>query len=162
VLGYSADPVRTGLVASLARPGGNITGLSGALPDITPKSPELLMTVVPALSRVAILLNPSNSSSAVALSSAQDSAQWAGITFLKVEARTSEELENGFRTIINERVGAVLVVIDPFLLTQRQQIAEFAVRQRLPTMFGNREYVDAGGLMSYGESLFESYRRAAA
>jgi len=161
VMAYSADPVRNGLVASLARPGGNITGLSGALPDITPKGLELLLTAVPSLSRVAILLNPSNPNSAVSLPSAQDSAQRAGVTLLKVEARTPEELESAFTAIVKERVGAVLVVIDAFFLTRRQQIAEFAIKNRLATIFANREYVEAGGLMSYGESVAEFMRRAA-
>jgi putative ABC transport system substrate-binding protein len=161
VMAYSTDPVGNGFVASLARPGGNITGLASSLDDVIPKQIELLATVVPSLSGLGLLTNPGNPNTLPVLKSAQATTQKAGFSLVSVEARTPGEIESAFATLTDKRVGAVIVVADGFFNTQRPQIAELALRNRLPTMFAQREYAQSGGLMSYGESLHEFFRRAA-
>ena len=155
------DPLGSGFVASLARPGGNITGLSLMVLDSSPKQLELLKIMIPRLSRVAVLLNPGTSSHPQILKNIQAAAQQVGIKVLPVEARTAEEIERGFALMRRERAGAVIVAADSFFLWRRQQISELAVTNRMPSMFPNREEVQAGGLMSYGQSLTDFYRRAA-
>jgi ABC-type uncharacterized transport system substrate-binding protein len=161
VMGYSTDPVGGGFVASLARPGGNITGLASSTEDVIPKQVELLATAVPNLSTLGLLSNPGNPNSAPILKSARATAQKSGFAFVSVEARNPEELENAFATLTSKRVGAVVVTSDGFFNSRRQRIVELALSGRLPTMFAQREYVQSGGLMSYGESLAEFFRRAA-
>jgi putative tryptophan/tyrosine transport system substrate-binding protein len=161
VMGYSTDPVGNGFVASLARPGGNLTGMASALDDIIPKQLELLASAVPGLSRVGILANPGNPNQPPVLRSAQVSAKQAGLELVATEARTADELEASFATLRNERAGAVIVIADALFNSQRLRLAELALQERLPTMFAQREYALAGGLMSYGDNLFEFYRRAA-
>jgi len=159
VMGYSTDPVGGGFVASLARPGGNITGLASPTEDVIPKQVELLATAVPNLSTLGS--NPGNPNSVPILKSARATAQKSGFAFVSVEARNPEELENAFPTLTSKRVGAVIVTSDGFFNSRRQRIVELALSSRLPTMFAQREYVQSGGLMSYGESLAEFFRRAA-
>jgi putative ABC transport system substrate-binding protein len=161
VMGYSTDPVGSGFVASLARPGGNVTGLASSLDDIVPKQIELLASAVPGLARVGLLMNPVNSNTPPALKSAQSIAGQAGFVLVAVEAQTPGELEAALATLTRERVGAAIVIADGFFNSQRQRLIELALQARLPTMFSQREYAQEGGLMSYGESLFEFYRRAA-
>jgi putative tryptophan/tyrosine transport system substrate-binding protein len=161
VMGYSTDPVGNGFVPSLAHPGGNLTGLTSALDEIIPKQMELLASAVPGLSRVAILANPGNPSQRPVLRGAQASAKQMGIDLVAVEARTPHELEAAFVTLRRERVGGLIVVADALFNSQREQVAGLALQERLPTMFPQREYTLAGGLMSYGDDLFRFYRRAA-
>jgi putative ABC transport system substrate-binding protein len=161
VMGYSIDPVRNGFVASFARPGGNITGLAGSSDDSSPKQLELLAAVVPNLSRVGLLINPDGPGSSSVLKRAQDAAQQAGLTVLPVEARNPQDFESAFLDLTRERVGAVLVAGDSVFFTQRKQVVELALRHRLALIAPQREYAEAGGMMSYGESLKEFYRRAA-
>jgi ABC-type uncharacterized transport system substrate-binding protein len=161
VMGYSTDPIGSGFVTSLARPGGNVTGLASSLDDIVPKQIELLASAVPSLSRVGLLVNPGNPNTPPVLKSAQASARQAGFVLVAVEAQTPSELEAALVTLTKERVGAVIVIADAFFNSQRRRLVELALQARLPTMFGQREYAQEGGLMSYGESLFEFYRRAA-
>jgi putative ABC transport system substrate-binding protein len=161
VMGYSTDPIGSGFVTSLARPGGNVTGLASSLDDIVPKQIELLASAVPGLSRVGLLVNPGNPNTPPVLKSAQTSARQAGFVLVAVEAQTPSELEAALVTLTKERVGAVIVIADAFFNSQRRRLVELALQARLPTMFGQREYAQEGGLMSYGESLFEFYRRAA-
>jgi ABC-type uncharacterized transport system substrate-binding protein len=161
VMGYSTDPIGSGFVTSLARPGGNVTGLASSLDDIVPKQIELLASAVPGLSRVGLLVNPGNPNTPPVLKSAQASARQAGFVLVAVEAQTPSELEAALITLTKERVGAVIVIADAFFNSQRRRLVELALQSRLPTMFGQREYAQEGGLMSYGESLFEFYRRAA-
>jgi putative ABC transport system substrate-binding protein len=156
-----ADPVSSGFAASLARPGGNITGLSLMIIDLSPKYLELLKLMLPALSRVAVLLNPGTSFEFAVLKSIQAAAQQFGVKILAVEARTLEEIERGFAAMRRERADAVIVLGDSFFIAQRRQITELAARNRLPSMFAYREDVEAGGLMSYGQNLADFYRRAA-
>jgi putative ABC transport system substrate-binding protein len=162
VMGYSADPVSQGLVTSLARPGGNTTGLASALEEIMAKQVDLLVSTVPSLARVAVLTNPANPSNPIIFRRAEAAAQQARISLLPVKAQNAEEIRNVFDTVTKERVDAVIVQVDALFFTQRQRIAELMLRNRLPSIFGNREYVEAGGLLSYGDSLQEFYRRSAA
>ena len=161
IMGYSTDPIGRGFVTSLARPGGNVTGLASSLDDIVPKQIELLASAVPGLLRVGLLVNPGNPNTAPILESARASARQAGFVLLAVEAQTPDELEAALVTLTKERVGAVIVIADAFFNSHRRRLVELALQARLPTMFGQREYVQEGGLMSYGESLYEFYRRAA-
>jgi putative ABC transport system substrate-binding protein len=161
VIAASVDPVGSGFVKSLARPGGNITGLSLATSDFSPKHLELLMTAVPKLSRVAVLVSPDNSAHPGVLKSVQAASQKLGVQVLPVNARTPEDIERGFAMMKRERAEAVIVAADAFFFLQRRQIAELALRHRLASMASNREYAAAGGLMSYGQNIADFYRRAA-
>jgi putative ABC transport system substrate-binding protein len=161
VMGYATDPVGSGFVASFAHPGGNTTGLTGSGDDSSHKQLELLATIVPKLSRVAYLTNPQSPTSVTLMKSAQSAAEKAGILLVTVEARNPQEIDDAFAAMAKQDVAAVMVGTDALLFIQRQQIAQLALRNRLASIFQLREYVVAGGLMSYGESLEEFYRRAA-
>jgi len=161
VMAYSTDPVGTGLVASLVRPGGNLTGLTGSSDDTSPKQLELLATVVPNVSRIGLLGNPNSNTYSPVLKSAQDAAQKAGLSLVPMEARSPQEIENAFAAFVKQRVPAVMMAGDAIFFGQRQRIAELALASHLPTMFSQREYAVAGGLMSYGENLADFFRRAA-
>jgi putative ABC transport system substrate-binding protein len=161
VMGYSIDPVGLGFVASLARPGGNTTGLASAVDDIMAKQVDLLLTAVPNLSRLAVLSNPGNSSSGVVLKAIEAAARQAKIGLMPARVQTAPEIASAFDAMTKERVDAVIVSVDAFFFARRQEIVELALRNRLPSIFGNREYAEAGGLMSYGESLSDFFRRAA-
>ena len=160
VMAYSTDPVGNGFVASLARPGGNTTGLAGSSDDSAPKQLELLTTVMPRLSRVAILTNPHNPNSAAVIKSAQSAAEKVGLVVVPVEARSLEEIEDAFAAI-KQSIAAVVVGLDAVFFVHRQQLAQLALDNRLASMFPVRDYAAAGGLMSYGESLRDFYHRAA-
>jgi putative ABC transport system substrate-binding protein len=155
------DPVAGGFAASLARPGGNVTGLSTIVADLAQKHVELLKTTMPALSRVAVLMNFGNAFHSANLKVAQAAAEKIGITILPVGARTPEEIERGFATMKREGAEAVIVASDPVYTGQRKQFAALATMNRLPSMFPYREYVEAGGLMSYGPDVGDFFRHAA-
>jgi putative ABC transport system substrate-binding protein len=155
------DPVAGGFAASLARPGGNVTGMSTIVADLAQKHVELLKTTMPALSRVAVLMNFGNSFHAANLKVAQAAAEKVGITVLPVDARTPEAIERGFATMTRERAEAVIVASDPFYTGQRKQFAALATTHRMPSMFPYKEYVEAGGLMSYGPDVGDFFRYAA-
>ncbi len=155
------DPVGNGFAASLARPGGNITGLSLTTTDMSPKHLELLKLMLPKLSRLAVLVNLGNPGHPAIVKGLQANAQQLGITVTPIDARTPEEIERGFVTMKKERAEAVIVTIDAFFIGQRQQLAALALNNRLPSLFSVREQVEAGGLMSYGQNLAEFYKRAA-
>jgi putative ABC transport system substrate-binding protein len=161
VMGSIGDPVAGGFVKSLAHPGGNITGVSNIASNIGPKQLEMLLSMVPKLSRVAILVNPDNSALTTALKNVQATAQRTGVTILAFEARTPQEIENAFSQMTRQKAGGLIVTRDASLNQQVRQIAELAAKNRLPTIAGLREYVEAGGLMSYGTNLADQYRRAA-
>ncbi len=161
VMVVSIDPVSAGFVKSLAQPGGNITGLSNLAGDLSSKHLEMLADMVPKLSRVAVLLNPANPAHATILNNVQAAARKPGMTILPVKAQTPQEIETAFSTMAHERAGAVLVALDPLFIQQVPQIALLATRHRLPSIFSNREYAEAGGLMSYGQNQVDIYRRAA-
>ena len=161
IMASSTDPVGSGYIASLAHPGGNITGLASSQDDISPKQLELLTMCVPDLDRVGFLMNRNNSFHPLVLRIMQAAAQRAGIGIVPAEIGDAQDLESAFTTLADEHVKAVLFTGDPLFFSQRAQIAKVALRVRLPTMFTRREYVEAGGLISYGESLSDLYRRAA-
>ena len=156
-----SDPVGSGFVASLARPGGNITGQSNMNVDVSLKLVELLKAMVPALSRVAVLMNPSNSTHSGILKDVQTAAKRFGVKTVPIGARNPGEIELGFATMAREHAGAAIVTADVLFLGQRRQIAVLAIKNRLPTMFPFSEGVEAGNLMSYGQNLAEFYRHAA-
>lgn len=155
------DPVGAGFVKSLARPGRNVTGPSNISADLVPKQLELLLGMVPRLSRVAVLVNPDNPGSGAYLKNANAAAKKAGVTILSFNARTPQEIETAFSRLTREKAGAVILARDPLFNQQARQIADLAGKHRLPAIAGPREYVDAGGLMSYGMSLTDSYLLAA-
>jgi ABC-type uncharacterized transport system substrate-binding protein len=156
-----ADAVAIGLVASLARPGGNVTGLSYLGTELAAKQMELLKEAVPSLSRVAILTNPANPTHVPRLRAAAATAQKLGVRSESVEARTPGELEKAFAEMARLRAGGVLVVTDPMFSSVRDRLARLSSKNGLPAMYGFRTHVDAGGLMSYGVDFDDLFRRAA-
>jgi putative tryptophan/tyrosine transport system substrate-binding protein len=155
------DPVGVGLVASLARPGGNVTGLSLIYPDLVGKRLELLKDVVPGLARVVVLWNAANPANASAWQETQAAARTLGLRLHSQDVQGPQNLEGAFARMAQARPEALLVLSDALLGMHRQRIAQFATQQHLPSMFAHREWVVAGGLMSYGPSLPDLFRRAA-
>jgi putative ABC transport system substrate-binding protein len=155
------DPVVGGFAKTLARPGGNVTGMSTIVADLAEKHVELLKTAMSALSRVAVLMNAGNSFHVANLKVAQAAAEKVGMTVLPVDARTPGQIERGFATMTREGAQAVMVASDPFYTGQRNRFAALAKAHRLPSMFPYREYVEAGGLMSYGPDVGDFFRYAA-
>jgi putative ABC transport system substrate-binding protein len=156
-----ADPVGAGFVASLARPGGNITGLSNLTSDIATKQVELLLGMVPKLTRLAVLVNPLNPSLPTWVRNIRSAAQGSTVTVLPVEAKSAQDIERAFPTMIQGGARAVIVATDTLFVEQYRKIAELAATNHLPSVAQLREYVEAGGLASYGPDLAEQYRRAA-
>ena len=156
------DPVGTGLIASLARPGGNVTGMSGSAGlEIVAKQLELLKETVPKIRRVAILSNPANAYHQLAIREVNVAARSLGVQLQLLEARGPNEFDGAFAAMAKERVGALLVLSDAIFGSHRTRLADLAARSRLPAAFGVRDDVEAGGLMSYGPSILDSYRQAA-
>jgi putative tryptophan/tyrosine transport system substrate-binding protein len=154
-------PVELGLVASLARPGGNVTGLSYSVgADIFGKDLELLKEVVPRVRRVAVLSNPDSPARPLTIRNVKDAARSLGVQLQLLEARGPEGFDGAFAAMAKERVGALLVVQDPAFIPHRARLIELAAKNRLPSIFTQREDAEAGGLMSYGPSLADLYRRA--
>jgi ABC-type uncharacterized transport system substrate-binding protein len=160
VFASAADPVGTGLVASLARPGGNVTGLSSQLNDLASKRLELLREVVPNLRRVAIMGNVSNSAAVLESLEVGAAAATLGLDAPAIEIRQSEDIAAAFEAL-KGRADALYVISEPLMNTNRVRINTLALGARLPTMHGFREYVEAGALMSYGPSISGQYRQAA-
>src|SRR5262249_20593464 len=156
VIGYLSDPVALGIVSGLARPSGNVTGLTSAMTDIITKHLELLTQLTPKLSRVGVLVNPSNETGPLLLNQLRGPAEKAGIMLVKIEAQTPEDISRGFSDMQREHAGAVILLIDPLFTEQRRQIAELALKQKLPTIYGIGEYAEAGGLISYGDSPLQA------
>jgi putative tryptophan/tyrosine transport system substrate-binding protein len=162
VMAGGSDPVRTGLVASFARPGGNITGVSDLNLDLVTKRLELLKEVSPKTSHVAVLLNPANPTNPLQLEDIRAVAPALGVILLTLEIKGAEDFDRAFARMKQERVDALLVFSDPMFGFQDKRIADLAVKGRLPAMFGNRRYAEAGGLMSYGTANpDDQFRRAA-
>jgi putative ABC transport system substrate-binding protein len=153
--------VATGIVASLKRPGGNITGLTSIAEETEGKRLELLREVLPTVSRVAVLSNPENPSLLATLKEMRAAAQVLGMKLQVLEVRTSGELEETFKVILRERPGALLVMGDRLFLHNRQRMMNFATKQRLPVVPVHPELVEAGGFMSFGPSYPGMHRRAA-
>jgi len=162
VMMAAGDPLGSGLIASLARPGGNVTGMSLMAPELGGKRLELLQEVVPGLTRVAVLWNASNPYSSRHFKETQAAAPSLGITAVQsLEVRGADDFAAAFAAAKRERPQALIVVEDPFTFTYRKPIIDFATGQRLPALYGIREFVQAEGLMCYGASLADLYRRAA-
>jgi putative tryptophan/tyrosine transport system substrate-binding protein len=155
------DPVAAGLVASLARPGGNVTGLSRQTRDIISKTLQLLKEALPETTRVNLLSNPTDPLDSRMVGDAKEAAKLLGVQLKIVEARTLAELESVFSTMPADRASALLAVSGAGFYLNRAQIVGLALRKRLPSVFQNREFVEAGGLLSYGPSTVANYRRAA-
>jgi len=155
------DPVDSGFVASLSRPGGNITGLSNILVEAASKYVELLRAAVPTLSRVSVLANPSNPIHRDYWKRVQATGRPNTVTISPIQAGTASEIEAAFGAMKQERAEALIVLGDPFFAAQAPRIAELAAQQRLATMFWTRGPVESGGLMSYGQNNAEHYYRAA-
>ncbi len=162
VFGSHADPVGVGHVASLARPGGNVTGISMLMTDLSVKKLELLKESVSGASRIAVLWNPTTPSHPPALKAVEAAARSLGVQLHPVEARVLEEFDGAFTAMTRERVGAFLVLGSPVYFSQRARLAELALKHRLPGIFNFREDVQAGGLMSYGPDINDMFRRSAA
>jgi len=161
VMIFVSDPVESGLVANLARPGGNTTGLSFMHPDLSRKRLELLKEVIPKVSRVAVLSNPSNPNTGPLLRESEAAARVLRLQLQVVEARNSTQLDSAFSTMTRGRAAALVVLPDLVFQDQRARIVDLAAKSRLPTMYSWREPVDAGGLMAYGASGPDVLRRAA-
>jgi putative tryptophan/tyrosine transport system substrate-binding protein len=161
VFAIHADPVGLGHVASLARPGGNITGLSTLLTDLVAKELEIFKEALPQITRIGILWNPTTPSHGPAVQAVEAVGEKLGVQLLLVPAQTVEEFDGAFSTIARERMGGFLVIASPLSFSQRAPLAELALKHRLPGMFGTRENVEAGGLMSYGADYNDLHRRAA-
>src|SRR5215467_4985198 len=161
VIVTSPDPVGTGLIASLAHPGGNVTGLSDFHGGVVTKRLELLKDVAPLASRIAVLLNPANPSNPIQLKDIQAAAPAFRVTLISLEVKAPDAIDPALTTVVKERAGALLVLGDRLFATHQSQIIKFAVKNRLPTIYSQRLYVEAGGLMSYGANFTDQYRRAA-
>ena len=162
VMPVSSDPVGDGLVASLARPGGNITGLSLMAPELGQKRLQLLQETFPKVSRaVAVLWNPAYVGMRARFEQTQVAAPAAGLTVRSVEVRDTHELDVAFEAIIREHPDGLLLLADPFTFSQRARIVEFGAEQRLPVIYESSDFVDVGGLISYGPNINDMYRRSA-
>jgi ABC-type uncharacterized transport system substrate-binding protein len=156
-----ADPVGSGLVASLARPGGNITGLSIQQADLAGKRLELLREVIPALRRLSILANIGNPNAVPEMGEVRAAARTIGLEVAVFEIRRTEDIAPAFEALIKDRSEALYVVGDPLLTTNRIRLNISALGARLPTSYASREFVEVGGLMSYGANFPALFRRAA-
>jgi ABC-type uncharacterized transport system substrate-binding protein len=161
VMANDADPVGSGVIASLARPGGNITGLSNLAPEISGKRLELLKEIVPRLSRLTVLGTLTTSGTAQVLKEMEIAAGALEVKLQYLDVRGSKDIETAFREARKGRADAVLVLQGGVFNSQRKQIVDLAVRSRLPAIYHALEFVEDGGLMSYGVSVTDLYRRAA-
>jgi putative ABC transport system substrate-binding protein len=161
VMAWDNDPVGSGFVASLSRPGRNITGLSTLAPEISGKQLELLKEIIPKLSRVAVLGSSAEPGNAQSLKEVELAAGAFGMQLQYLDVLSSKDIETAFRAAGKERVDAVVVLSSPVTASYRKEIADLAVKTRLPAIYYRSDFVEAGGLMSYGTSFTDLYRRAA-
>jgi putative ABC transport system substrate-binding protein len=154
------DPRKYGLVASLNRPGGNVTGVSWFSAELGPKRLALLHDLVPNVTTVALLLNPDNAETARQPAELEGAARALGMQIVVLHASTVGAIDKAFSTIVQNHIGALVVAADSFLANRREQITTLAARHAVPAIYVNREMAGAGGLMSYGNSLADGYRRA--
>jgi putative ABC transport system substrate-binding protein len=155
------DPVGLGLAASHARPGGNVTGVLFTVEDLPSKQLALAVEMVPGARKIGLLVNPGNPGNAAQRSNVEAGAATLGIELVPLQARVPDDLHGAFENLAREKVAMVLTLVDAMLLNERKRIALLAAAARLPTMFGFRQHVEDGGLMSYGIELRESWRRSA-
>ena len=160
-----SDPIGAGFVASLARPGGNITGLSSIAGDLSPKRLELLFamtaTVTPKVSRVAMLVKPSTPATLLSFERTLAAGKVLGVAVQRFDASTPQEIDNAFTLMQRDKIGALMVPLNPFYEQQKDQLGELSIKRRVPCMSPDRMYAEAGCLMSYGTSLVEMFRQAA-
>jgi putative tryptophan/tyrosine transport system substrate-binding protein len=161
VMASAGDPLGSGLVNSLARPDGNVTGLSLMSPDLSAKRLELMKRIVPNIARVAVIWNADNPYPALVFKQTENAARQLTIGIQSLEVRTPDDVNGALGAAVQEKANALITVEDPLTQACRKQIADFAAKNRLPTISGLRTYVDAGGLLSYGPALADLYRRAA-
>ena len=154
------DPVRLGLVASLARPGGNLTGVNSFTGELVAKRLELLRELVPRAARVAVLVNPAGPDAETTLKDVEPAARAIGLQIPVLNASTSREINAAFATFVRERPDALFVGGDPFFSSRRVQLVHLATLHKVPAIFSNRDYVEAGGLMSYGTNVSDAWRQA--
>jgi putative ABC transport system substrate-binding protein len=154
------DPRKYGLVANLNRPGGNVTGVSWFSAELGPKRLALLHDLVPDAKTVALLLNPNNAETARQPAELNEAARGLGVQIVVLNAATPSEIDAAFATIVQNRIGALVVAGDAFLLNRREQIVALSARHAVPAMYVNRQMAGPGGLISYGNSLADAYRRA--
>jgi putative ABC transport system substrate-binding protein len=153
------DPVRLGLIASLARPGGNLTGINVLSGELVAKRLELLQELVPSVKRVALLINPDSPSAPTTLRDAEPAARALGVQIQVLNTNTSREIDAAFATFVHERPDALFVSSDPFFSSRRVQLANLASRYMVPMTSGTREIAEAGGLMSYGSNIADAWRQ---
>ena len=161
VMAAAGAPVESGLVTSLARPGGNITGLSSNSLELAGKRLQLLKEILPAVSRVAVVWNAANPYPAVVLQQTKEAAPALGIEILSFEVRGPADIAGALESVMRQRPNALITVEDPLTFNERDYIVEFTARNRLPAMYGLREFVVAGGLIAYGANLADLLRRSA-
>jgi putative ABC transport system substrate-binding protein len=161
VMANSAYPDKIGLVESLARPGGNVTGLSNVSPDLMGKRFELLKEIAPKVSRVAVLWNPASPVEPLGFRAVQAAGAANGLEILSIEVRTPDDYAAAFAAVTASRADALYALANPVNSKFRQLIADFALKSRLPDIYEDRSYVESGGLFSYGPSFTDMYRRAA-
>ena len=161
VMVAAGNPVANGLVESLARPGGNVTGLSQMLQEVSGKRLELLKEVVPKLSRVAVLWNPNSASATLNWKENQQPARQLGIQLFSLEVRSPSELDKAFEAATRARADALAILPDPVISTNLERIVDFAAKSRLPSIYQSSEFADAGGLVTYGPDRADLFRRAA-
>ena len=159
VFGVGEDPIKLGLVASLARPGGNATGVNFFVQELGPKRLGLLHDLVPKAVRIALLVNPANLPTEEAIRDLTEAARVLGLQITTLNASTAGEIEAAFATLVRDRADALFVNADVFFVTQTVQIATLAAQYGIPTAYGNRAYAEVGGLMSYGPDLSETCRQ---
>ena len=161
VMTSAGDPLGAGLVASLALPGGNVTGLSLMAPDLGGKRLELLKEIIPVLASVAIIWNAANPYPALVFNETGAAARKLKIEIQSLEVRTPDDINGALEAAVQKNANALITVEDPLTVDHRKQIADFAAQNRLPAIYGVREFVDAGGFVSYGAHVADLYRRAA-
>jgi putative tryptophan/tyrosine transport system substrate-binding protein len=160
VFTYAADPVKAGIVASLNRPEENITGITWFGGDLAGKHVALLHDLVPTAATMALLLNQRDPEGSAEPPDAQDAARRLNLKIVVLNASTEREIDTAFATLVQQQVGGLVVSSDPFLFSRREQIVDLAARHALPAIYSEREFVTAGGLVSYGNSVTEAYRHA--
>jgi len=153
------DPVATGLVASMNRPEGNVTGVSVISRELNAKKLELLRELVPAAATIAVLLNPNNPSSALLTADMQEAARALGQQILVLHAGTERDLDAALASLAEQHAGALVVTDDPFFTTSRDQLVALAARHRIPAIYAFREFIEAGGLAYYGTSIIDAFRQ---
>jgi putative ABC transport system substrate-binding protein len=160
-MGLDSDPVGSGFVVSLARPGGNITGLSALSPELSGKQLELLKEIVPRLSRLAVFRDSIQPGDAQALREIESTAKAFKVQIQLLDLRGPKDIESAFQEAHKEHADALLVLVNPFIMSVRRQVVDLALKNRLPSIYPRRELVEAGGLMTYGVNIADLFRRAA-